>query len=78
MISSLRRVGFLAVVAIAFGYYVAAAAAGPYWLDSSEFAAQAFGLGISHPPGHPLYGLLGKLFALLPVGPVAFVVLMVL
>lgn len=67
-----RRAGFLAVVAIAFSYYVAATAAGPYWLDSSEFAAQAFGLGISHPPGHPLYGLLGKLFALLPVGPVAF------
>jgi hypothetical protein len=70
--SPLRRFGFLAVVAISFGYYVAAAAAGPYWLDSSEFAAQAFGLGISHPPGHPLYGLLGKLFALLPVGSVAF------
>jgi hypothetical protein len=70
--SPLRRRGFFAVVGIAFGYYVAAAAAGPYWLDSSEFAAQAFGLGIAHPPGHPLYGLLGKLFALLPVGPVAF------
>jgi hypothetical protein len=70
--SPLRRFGFLAVVAIAFVTYVAAAAAGPYWLDSSEFAAQAFGLGISHPPGHPLYGLLGKLFALLPIGPVAF------
>jgi hypothetical protein len=69
---SYRRAGFLAVVAIAFGYYVAAAAAGPYWLDSSEFAAQAFGLGVSHPPGHPLYGLLGKLFALIPVGTVAF------
>ena len=72
MTSPLRRFGFFAVVVIAFGYYVAAAAAGPYWLDSSELAAQAFGLGVSHPPGHPLYGLLGKLFALLPIGTVAF------
>ena len=72
MTSPLRRLGFFAVVTIAFGYYVAAAAAGPYWLDSSEFAAQAFGLGIAHPPGHPLHGLLGKLATLLPIGPVAF------
>ena len=46
-------------------------APGPYWLDSSEFAAASFELGVAHPPGHPLAALLGKAFALLPLGPVA-------
>ncbi len=66
-----RRLGFGLVVLGAFGYYAAAAAAGPYWLDSSELAAQAFELGVAHPPGHPLFGMIGKAVALLPLGPVA-------
>jgi hypothetical protein len=42
-----------------------------YWLDSSELAAAAFGLGIAHPPGHPLALLVGKACSLVPLGPVA-------
>ncbi len=34
--------------------------------DSPEFMAQAATLGIAHPPGYPLYGLMGKLFTFLP------------
>lgn len=40
--------------------------------DSGELIAAAYSLGIPHPPGYPLWTLLGKLFSLLPVGDVAF------
>ena len=48
--------------------------AGPtfYWLDSSELTAAAWGLGVAHPPGHPLASLLGRLCCLLPVGSISF------
>src|SRR5947207_14559492 len=52
--------------------YVAGVAPGMYWLDSSEFAAASFELGVAHPPGHPLALLLGKACALVPLGSVAF------
>ena len=42
------------------------------WYDSGELVAAAFHLGLSHPPGQPLYGLLGKLASLMPIGSVAF------
>lgn len=40
--------------------------------DSGELAAVAHGLGIAHPPGYPLFTLLGHLFSRLPLGTVAF------
>ncbi|MGZ3407150.1 MAG: protein O-mannosyl-transferase family, partial [Polyangia bacterium] len=43
-----------------------------YWLDSSELAAAAWGLGVAHPPGHPLPSLLGRACTLLPLGSIAF------
>jgi hypothetical protein len=48
--------------------------AGPtfYWLDSPEFVAAAWGLGVAHPPGHPLPSLLARLVCLLPIGTIAF------
>jgi len=52
--------------------YLSLAAPGFFWLDSSELSAAAWELGIAHPPGHPLPGLLGKLLALLPVGTIYF------
>src|SRR4051812_29274974 len=37
--------------------------------DSGELAAAVHVLGIPHPPGYPLYVLLGKLFSVLvPIG----------
>lgn len=39
-----------------------------YWYDSAEFAAAAAVLGIPHPPGYPLYTLLGRLYVLLLPG----------
>jgi len=41
--------------------------------DSGELATAAYTLGIPHPPGYPLYVLVGKLWTLLvPVGEVAW------
>lgn len=40
--------------------------------DSGEFQLVSYVLGIAHPPGYPLYTLLGKVFTLLPFGDVAF------
>lgn len=40
--------------------------------DNSEFIASAFRLGITHPPGYPMFSLVGKLFAFLPVDRVFF------
>jgi Protein O-mannosyl-transferase TMEM260-like len=42
------------------------------WWDSGEFIAASKVLGIPHPPGTPLYVLIGRLFALLPFGTVAW------
>ena len=40
--------------------------------DSGEFVAAAYTLGIPHPPGYPLYCLIGHLFTYLPMGEVAW------
>jgi len=47
-----------------------------YWFDSAELATAAATLGIPHPPGYPLYTLIGRLFVLLPVEPAYAVNLM--
>ncbi|HUV95603.1 MAG TPA: DUF2723 domain-containing protein, partial [Anaerolineae bacterium] len=40
--------------------------------DSGEFQLVSNVLGIAHPPGYPLYTLLGKLFTLIPLGDGAY------
>jgi len=40
--------------------------------DSLEFQLVTYLLGIAHPPGYPLYTLLGWLFTRLPIGDVAY------
>ena len=53
--------------------YISTLAPGVYFGDSGELAAAAYNLGIAHPPGYPLYLLLGKLFGtLIPIGEFAF------
>jgi hypothetical protein len=41
-------------------------------VDSGDLVTAAYTLGIAHPPGYPLFSLLGKLFTLLPFGEVAY------
>jgi hypothetical protein len=43
----------------------------PQLLDSAELAAASYELGVAHPPGEPLALLVGRLFALVPLGSVA-------
>jgi len=40
--------------------------------DSGELTAVAYRLGVAHPPGYPLFTLLGHLFTLIPSGSIAF------
>jgi hypothetical protein len=40
--------------------------------DSPETITAAYTLGISHPPGYPLFTMMGKIFTLLPIGSPAF------
>ena len=67
-----RRAGALAAFLLSLVAYALTAAPSIWWLDSSEFAAASFELGISHPPGHALALLFGRLCMLLPLGSLAF------
>ncbi len=68
---SLRR-GYLMVAAFVFlstlaVYALTVTPSIPFW-DSGEFIATSYLLGIPHPPGTPLYVIIGRLFAMLPFG----------
>lgn len=40
--------------------------------DGPEFVTAVYVIGIPHPPGFPLYLLLGKLFSFIPFGSLAW------
>jgi hypothetical protein len=40
--------------------------------DTPELITAAVTLGVAHPPGYPLFTMLGHLFSLLPIGPLPF------
>ncbi|HEU4764133.1 MAG TPA: DUF2723 domain-containing protein, partial [Candidatus Eisenbacteria bacterium] len=43
----------------------------PFW-DSGEFIATSYILGLPHPPGNPVYTMLGRMMTFLPVAGVAW------
>ena len=43
----------------------------PFW-DSGEFIATSYILGLPHPPGNPVYTMLGRMMSLIPIGGVAW------
>ena len=57
---------------LTFLVYLRTLAPGVYGFDSAELATGVFTQGIVHPPGYPLYLLIGKLFTFLPVRDVAY------
>lgn len=57
---------------VSFLIYLLTLCPGVYGFDSAELATGVFTQGIVHPPGFPLYMLVGKLFTLLPFGSVIF------
>ena len=60
------------VFALGFALYVHTLAPTVLPSNSGEFQFVTHILGIAHPPGYPLYTMLGKLFTLLSVGDVAY------
>ena len=44
----------------------------PPYRDSGELISVIHKLGIAHPPGYPLYTIVGKAFTLLPIGNIAY------
>lgn len=65
------RILYIAGMVISFftslGIYVKTIAPTvPFW-DGGEFIAASYTLGVPHPPGSPLYILIGRLFSLLPI-----------
>ena len=64
--------GSLSLFLLTFLVYLRTLAPGVYGFDSAELAAGVFTQGVIHPPGYPLYLLIGKLFTFLPFGDVAY------
>lgn len=56
----------------AFMLYVMAAPPGFYWLDSAELSAAAVALGVPHPTGFPLYCIVARAAAFVPLGELGF------
>ena len=53
------------------GLYLATLAPTTAMWDASEYITAAYTLGIPHPPGNPLFVLLGRVASLVPIGSVA-------
>jgi len=53
-------------------YLYTAPPASTGYADSNELITASYILGVPHPPGYPLYVLVGKLFSFLPIGAIAF------
>src|SRR5260221_4156054 len=60
------------LVVVTFGLYLATAARDIAFGDTPELTAVALIAGVAHPPGYPLFTLIGWVFGQLPVGPLPF------
>jgi Protein O-mannosyl-transferase TMEM260-like len=55
-------------IAVLVLYLVTLAPSTAMW-DTSEYITAAYTLGLPHPPGNPLFVILGRVFSILPIGP---------
>lgn len=64
----------LAVILFLASFFVYLITLSPsvYVGDSGELVSAAYNLGVAHPPGYPLYVLLGKLFTVIPLSNIAY------
>ncbi|MBC8089285.1 MAG: DUF2723 domain-containing protein [Phycisphaerae bacterium] len=66
------RPSYLAATAAGFAvfvlYLITLAPTTSMW-DTSEYITAAYTLGLPHPPGNPLFVLIGRVFAMLPIAP---------
>ncbi|MBI4436556.1 MAG: DUF2723 domain-containing protein, partial [Candidatus Omnitrophica bacterium] len=67
-----KRLLFVGTLFLTFLIYLRTLCPTVYPGDGGELIAASYTLGIPHPPGYPLYCLLGKLFTFLPFGNVAY------
>lgn len=76
--SQLERPLFVAVITAAAAFVVYALSLAPdliwanHGADGAELITAAVTLGVPHPPGYPLYVMVGKLVSFVPIGTVAF------
>ena len=62
------RAAGIAALAIFALYLLTLSPSTAMW-DASEYIAAAHTLGLPHPPGNPLFVLVGRVFAILPIAP---------
>ena len=68
---TLHRVVGAGVFLVTLGLYTKTMAPTVSFWDAGEFISCSYILGVPHPPGSPLYVLLGRIFSLIPIGSVA-------
>ncbi len=66
------RIISMVILVLTFAVYQSTMANTVSFFDSGELISGAATLGISHPPGYPLYVLTGYLFSKIPMGNIAF------
>src|SRR6185436_2554518 len=66
------RPSYLAAGAVAlavFVLYIITLSPSTAMWDTSEYISAAYTLGLPHPPGNPLFVLIGRVFSILPIAP---------
>ncbi len=61
------RAATIAAVLVFLLYLVTLGPSTAMW-DTSEYIAAAYVVGLPHPPGNPLFVLIGRVFSILPIG----------
>jgi hypothetical protein len=69
--NALHRWIGVGVFLLTLGVYVKTMAPAVSFWDCGEFIATSYILGVPHPPGSPLYVLLGRVFSMAPIADVA-------